>query len=60
MVASVPELQKRQRGRPNRRPSSSATSMAVSVGWAKWVPRPTWARTASTMAGWACPASPAP
>ena len=52
MVASVPELVKRHRGSPNRRASSSATSMAVSVGWAKWVPRPTWARTASTMAGW--------
>ena len=51
MVASVPELLKRHSGRPNRRASSSDTSIAVSVGWAKWVPRPTCARTASTMAG---------
>ena len=52
MVASVPELAKRQIGRPKRRLSSSATQMASSVGWAKWVPRATWRETASTMAGW--------
>ena len=57
MVASVPELAKRQRGRPKRRASSAATASASGVGWAKCVPRPTWLRTASTMAGWAWPAS---
>ena len=41
IVASVPELVKRHRGRPKRLPSSSATMMASSVGWAKWVPGPT-------------------
>ena len=60
MVASVPELANRHRGRPNRRVSSSATVTASGVGWAKWVPRPAWRVTASAMAGWACPASAAP
>jgi hypothetical protein len=32
IVASVPELAKRHRGRPNRRARSSATAMASSVG----------------------------
>ena len=44
MVASVPELANRHSGRPNRRASSSATTMASSVGWAKWVPRATRSR----------------
>jgi len=35
MVASVPELVKRHKGRPKRFPSSSATMIASSVGWAK-------------------------
>ena len=43
MVASVPELAKRQRGSPQRRASSPATTIAFSVGCAKWVPRSTWA-----------------
>ena len=60
MVASVPELANRHWASPNRRESSSATAIAVRVGWAKWVPKPTWERTASTMAGCPCPASPAP
>ena len=60
IVASVPELANRHSGRPNRRASSSATANAVCVGWAKWVPLVAWLRTASTMAGWACPASAAP
>ncbi len=60
MVASVPELPNRHSGRPNRRASSSPTASAFWVGWAKWVPRPTWLCTASTMAGWAWPASAAP
>ena len=38
MVASVPELAKRQIGRPNLRASSCATATASGVGWAKWVP----------------------
>src|ERR687891_341123 len=38
IVASVPELEKRHSGRPKRRASSSATAIASSVGWAKWVP----------------------
>ena len=38
MVASVPELANRQRGRPKRRASSRATATAFGVGWAKWVP----------------------
>jgi hypothetical protein len=41
MVASVPELAKRHWGRPNRLDSSVAAASAVSVGWAKWVPRAT-------------------
>ena len=60
MVASVPELANRQRGRPQRAASSAATAIASSVGWAKWVPRPTWSRTARTIAGCAWPASAAP
>ena len=60
MVASVPELANRQRGRVQRRASSPATTIASSVGWAKCVPRPTWLRTARAMAGCACPAIAAP
>ena len=60
IVASVPELANRHSGRPNRRASSSATTVAFSVGCAKWVPRATWACTAATIAGWAWPASAAP
>ncbi len=51
IVASVPELQKRHRGSPKRRPSSSATMTASSVGWAKCVPSATRRWTASTTAG---------
>ncbi len=39
------------------RPASSATTMASSVGWAKWVPARPAPATAATMAGWAWPAS---
>ena len=60
MVASVPELVKRQRGRSKRPASSSATTMASSVGWAKCVPRRTRRLTASTTAGWAWPTTMAP
>ena len=60
IVASVPEFANRHCGSPNRRVSSVAAASAVSVGWAKWVPRSTWARTASTIAGWPCPASETP
>ena len=60
MVASVPELAKRQRGRPNRRASSVATVMASGVGWAKWVPFAACSATAFAIAGWAWPASAAP
>ena len=38
IVASVPELLKRHSGSPKRSASSSATTIASSVGWAKWVP----------------------
>ena len=49
MVASVPELPNRHCGRPNRAARFSATTMASSVGWAKWVPRRTRSGTASTI-----------
>ena len=60
MVASVPELAKRQLGRPNRLASSAATVMASGVGWAKWVPWPACSVMAWAMAGWAWPARAAP
>ncbi len=60
MVDSVPELPKRHNGWPNRAERLSATTMESSVGCAKWVPRPTRVRTASTIAGWAWPASDTP
>ena len=60
IVDSVPELPNRHSGWPNRSERLSATTMESSVGWAKWVPRPTRARTASTIAGWAWPASDTP
>ena len=60
MVASVPELAKRHSGRPKRLASSSATTMASSVGWAKWVPLATRSRTAATTAGWAWPTAMTP
>ncbi len=60
MVASVPELANRHSGWPNRCASSSATTIASSVGWAKCVPRPTRRCTASTIAGCAWPASETP
>ena len=52
IVASVPELPKRHKGSPKRCRSSSATTMASSVGWAKWVPSATRSLTAATIAGW--------
>ena len=60
MVASVPELANRHSGSPNRSARSSATTIASSVGCAKWVPRATRSRTAATTAGWAWPASATP
>ena len=60
MVASVPELAKRHRGRPKRLASSSATTMASAVGWAKWVPLATRSATAATTAGWAWPTAVTP
>ena len=59
MVASVPELAKRQLGRPNLRASSAATVIASGVGWAKWVPFGLFV-TAFAIAGWAWPARAAP
>src|SRR2546423_383177 len=56
MVASVPELAKRQLGRPNRAASSVATVTASGVGWAKWVPLAACSLMAWAMAGWAGPA----
>ena len=55
MFDSVPELVKRQNGRPKRRVSSSATATACSVVAPKWVPSAARSRTASTIAGWAWP-----
>ena len=55
IVASEPELTKRQRGRPKRRFSSSATKTASSVGAAKCVPSSSRASTARVIAGWAWP-----
>ena len=60
MVASVPELAKRHRGSPKRLASSSATTMASAVGWAKWVPLATRSATAATTAGWAWPTAVTP
>ena len=60
MVASVPELQNRHRGSPNRAARFSATTTASSVGWAKWVPRSILARIAATTAGWAWPTAMTP
>ena len=60
MVASVPELAKRQLGRPNRAASSAATVTASGVGWAKWVPFWAWSVMACAIAGWAWPARAAP
>src|SRR3954452_13834526 len=60
MVASVPELPNRHSGWPKRSARLSATTMESSVGWAKWVPRATRARTAPTIAGWLWPASETP
>src|SRR3954452_561469 len=60
MVASVPEFPKRHSGWPKRSARLSATTIESSVGCAKWVPRATRARTASTIAGWLCPASETP
>ena len=51
MVASVPELAKRQLGRPNLRASSAATVIASGVGWAKWVPFFACSLTALAIAG---------
>ena len=50
-VDSVPELVNRHCGSPKRRASSAATGTMSGTGWAKWVPLPTRAVTAVTMAG---------
>ena len=56
IVASEPELTKRQRGRPKRRASSSATTIVSSVTAAKCVPERRPARAPPpTIAGWAWP-----
>ena len=55
MTDSVPEFVKRQRARPKRRASSSATSTASSVGAPKWVPSGWRRATAAVIAGWAWP-----
>ena len=51
MVASVPEFPKRHCGSPKRATSSSATAIASSVGWAKWLPCATRSDTALTISG---------
>ena len=60
MVASVPELQNRHSGRPNRSLSCSAQLTESWVGWAKWVPWATRLETISTILGWAWPTAIAP
>ena len=60
MVDSVPELVNRHCGRPNRRASSSATTIEPSVGAAKWVPRSIRALTASPIVGFAWPTAMTP
>ena len=55
IVASEPELTKRQRASSKRRASSSATATVSSVTAAKWVPAPARSRRARTIAGWAWP-----
>ena len=55
MVASVPELLKRHFGRPKRAARFSATTMASSVGWAKWEPLAIRRCTASVTAAWLWP-----
>ena len=60
MVASVPELPNRHSGWSNRSARLSATTIASSVGCAKWVPRVTRSCTAATIAGCACPARDTP
>ena len=55
MVDSVPELVKRHAGSPQRRRSSSATTIEPSVGAAKCVPSAIRAFTAAAMTGFACP-----
>ncbi len=57
IVASVPELPNRQRGSPNRRWSSSATTIVSGTGCAKCVPSATRSETVRTMTGCACPTS---
>jgi hypothetical protein len=55
IVDSVPELVKRQCGSPQRRRSSSATTIEPSVGAAKCVPSSIRALTAAAITGFACP-----
>ena len=55
MVDSVPELVKRHAGSPQRRRSSSATTIEPSVGAAKCVPSAIRSLTAAAMTGFACP-----
>jgi hypothetical protein len=56
IVASVPEFVKRIRSTDGNRPRiSSASSISTSVGAAKAEPRRTWAWTAATTSGCACP-----
>ncbi len=55
MVDSVPELVNRHAGSPQRRRSSSATTIEPSVGAAKCVPSAIRSFTAAAMTGFACP-----
>ena len=55
IVDSVPEFVKRQCGRPQRRLSSSATTIEPSVGAAKCVPSSMRALTAAAITGLAWP-----
>ena len=59
-VASVPELQNRQSGSPNRSTRLSPTASRSFVGCAKCVPSATCRWTASTIFGCAWPATMAP
>ena len=55
IVASEPELTKRQRSSPKRSARFSATTIVSSVTAAKCVPSSARSRTAAVIAGLACP-----
>ena len=56
IVASVPELTIRTISAPGSGSTSAASATSASVGAPKLVPERAAAVTASTTAGWACPA----